>query len=83
LSRVPDGRLTPRRTGRLIVGFNVTLTLTLTLTSGGRSAGLVRTRSQATEFNLVLYILEHNDSVIRWHRTKNGERGLKSAKEIR
>jgi hypothetical protein len=26
-SRVPDGRLTPRRTGRLIVGRNVTLTL--------------------------------------------------------
>jgi hypothetical protein len=28
---VPDGRLTPRRTGRLIVGRNVTLTLTLAL----------------------------------------------------
>jgi hypothetical protein len=25
-SRVPDGRLTPRRTGRLIIGRNVTLT---------------------------------------------------------
>jgi hypothetical protein len=30
-SRIPDGRLAPRRTGRLIVGRNVTLTLTLTL----------------------------------------------------
>jgi hypothetical protein len=29
-SRVPDGRLTPGRTGRLIVGRNVTLSLTLT-----------------------------------------------------
>jgi hypothetical protein len=27
-SRVPDGRLTPRRTGRLIVGHNVTPTST-------------------------------------------------------
>jgi hypothetical protein len=25
---VPDGRLTPRRTGRLIIGHNVTLNLT-------------------------------------------------------
>jgi hypothetical protein len=29
-SRVPDGCLTPRRTGRLTVGRNVALTLTLT-----------------------------------------------------
>jgi hypothetical protein len=35
-SRVPDGRLTPRRTGRLIVGRNVTLTLTWKAPCGGR-----------------------------------------------
>jgi hypothetical protein len=29
-SRVPDGCLTPRRTGRLTVGHNITLALTLT-----------------------------------------------------
>jgi hypothetical protein len=29
LSRVPDGCLTPRRTGRLTVGRNITFTLTL------------------------------------------------------
>jgi hypothetical protein len=32
-SRVPDGCLTPGRTGRLTVGRNMALTLTLTLTS--------------------------------------------------
>jgi hypothetical protein len=40
-SRVPDGRLTPRRTGRLIVGRNVTLTLTLTLTGSLRRSSLL------------------------------------------
>jgi hypothetical protein len=33
-SRVPDGRLTPRLTGRLTVGCNVTSTLTLDRLSG-------------------------------------------------
>jgi hypothetical protein len=51
--------------------------------TSGRSAGLFRSRTQATEFSLVLYILEHNDSVTSWRRTKYGERWLKSAKEIK
>jgi hypothetical protein len=39
LSRVPDGNLTPRQTGRLAVGRNITLSLTLALSWVSRPGG--------------------------------------------
>jgi hypothetical protein len=52
LSRVPDGRLSPRRTGRLIVGRNVTLTLTNpTCRQRRQTLGALRWRGPAATLN--------------------------------
>jgi hypothetical protein len=68
-SRVPDGRLTPRRTGRLIVGRNVTST-SISMTVGRKltapASTAVPTKDSSKELGVTSYQLYFTSYQYLW-----------------